>query len=179
MSDCPHCQAFNEFHGAFCASCGKALPSPTRTAPRIIQGADLAASALGQELQGEDLIKTARKSVIALTIIGVVQFITAAVVFGVARSAGAPTQSLTLAVGVIAGIGVVFLSLACWARFNPLAASITGLTLYISGLALDAISSPENFARGFILKLIIISVLCKAVHAGIKYRELRRLAALA
>ena len=35
---CPHCRAANPPGGAFCESCGKALPSPYRTGPRVIGG---------------------------------------------------------------------------------------------------------------------------------------------
>jgi predicted amidophosphoribosyltransferase len=50
---CPHCQADNSPEAAYCKQCGKALPPPVPTGPRIIEGASLAQPQAGQRLQTE------------------------------------------------------------------------------------------------------------------------------
>ncbi|MEZ6235346.1 MAG: hypothetical protein R3B68_14250 [Phycisphaerales bacterium] len=47
---------------------------------------------------------------------------------------------------------------------------------FVSLVALDVALSPGTAANGWIIKVVILVALIKAVQAGIKHRELRRIA---
>lgn len=170
---CPHCGAANTAGSAFCAGCGKALPSAMPTSPRLIDGASVPTSAAGHALVSNELEKQSKKAFGALLAVGIMQLIFGLIVVGAmnARPGGVGGDN-TLVYVTVFGIGVVFLGLAFWARFNPLPAAIIGLALFVTVHLLDAVADPASLAKGFVLKIIIIVVLSKAISAGLKFRQL-------
>src|SRR5687768_9367380 len=78
---CPHCGAATP-PGAFCESCGKALPSAVPTTPRVVTGDVLPQSAAGQQMLGEELAKQTKKAAYALLAVGVIQATCGAVLLG-------------------------------------------------------------------------------------------------
>ena len=62
VNTCPHCGAANPAGAAFCESCGKALPSGVASTPRVVGGDAIASTAAGQQLQGEQLQKQAKRA---------------------------------------------------------------------------------------------------------------------
>jgi hypothetical protein len=185
---CPHCGVANPDNSGFCASCGKALPSPSAAGPRVLGASDFAGSRAGQELQAQDLQKKMKTAFSILLTLGILQLVLggAALAIGIALR-GSNTQPATtpggqtldatalIGIGVVVGaLGFLFLGLAIWARFAPFPAAIVGLVLYCSIWLLDIVMDPSMALRGIIIKILIIAALAKAVSAGAQYRALRR-----
>jgi hypothetical protein len=168
---CPHCAAANLPDARFCEACGKALPDPEATRPRIVGGSDIASTAAGQELQSAALQGQARRAAGALLAVAILQ-----VVFGtfllVFLGRGADLQPGIYA--SVFGVAVIFFCLFLWARRNPLPAAIVGLVLFLSLHLLDAVADPAAIGRGVLVKVIIIVILAKAIQAGVKHRKLER-----
>jgi hypothetical protein len=112
----------------------------------------------------------------ALLTVAILQFVVGVIFYFAARSAPAGTAAqMTFASFFVMGIGVVFFILYFWSRRQPLPANITGLVLYILMHLGDALLDPTALSRGFIFKIIIISVLIRAIAAGMNHRALRQM----
>ena len=167
-STCPHCGAANQSSASFCESCGKALPT-VRSAPRLVTDSALPATDAARQLVGEELKKNLKKAKGALLAVAIIQTIVGAILFA-AMKANAnfpPAVAFT-----VLGIGGIYFGLYAWARHQPLPAAIVGLILYITMHVLDGLQDPRQFARGIILKVIIVVLLVQAIQAGLKYKRL-------
>jgi hypothetical protein len=139
---------------------------------------DFAESRAGQAMQSEELGKQSRSSVKILLVLGILMGLLGMVLLLVGMG-NEPIESdngmvldpkiLGITLLVLSGI---YLALSFWARTSPLAASITGLVMYVSLQVADLVAAPEMVLRGIIVKIIIIGALAKAVSAGVKHREL-------
>lgn len=178
---CPHCNSQVEAGGHFCPVCGLAIPPPIRTAPRIVHINDMAATPLGRELQIENAAKQATKAAAPLLFVAVIQFVMAMVLVGMLLAG--PESALPkseqfqqflkpVVVGFVIGIGFIFLLLYLWARKNPFPAAIVGLVFYITVHLLDVLADPKSIFRGALLKIIVITLLVKAIAAGARHRRL-------
>lgn len=166
LARCIHCGQGNTAGAAFCHSCGKALP--LYTTPRIIEDGSFAESSVGQSMQLELLAKQASTAWKALLAVAIIQTL------GAIAFTALLMKELGPIVPVITfGIALTFWALCIWARRNPLPASVCGMIVFVTLIALDAIADPTQLVRGWLLKIIVISVLAKAISAGIKHRELR------
>jgi hypothetical protein len=168
LGSCVHCGETNTVGAMFCTSCGKALPVAGAT-PRIVQASEFADTHVGQSVQAEALAKQTGLASKALLAVAVIQ----TVLGGVLAAMMMPETGPVVAV-VVGAIAAAFYGLYFWSRRNPLPAAVCGLVLYITLLGLDAVADPAAIARGWLIKIIIISVLAKAISAGIKHRELVR-----
>src|SRR5262249_31820302 len=131
---CPHCGNPAAVAGAaFCGSCGMALPAATPTGPRVVTRRSTAMTAAGQKLQADELLRTARRAARSLLSTGIINLLFGAMNFqlilNVARFQQTRyIQALTASM-VIAG--AVYVGLFFWAKISPLAATLTGLLVYV------------------------------------------------
>lgn len=169
---CPHCGAMNKDTAAFCASCGKAVQAGSG-GPKVIKGSDIASTGAGRQLQGDELAKTARKAVVALSVIAVFQFLGAVYFLLMSSDSRYDSSKATMVAAVVAGIGLLFVGLALWAKRAPLPAAIVGLVIIGTLWLVDVIAAPENMARGIVIKLVIVIMLAQAIQAGIQHRRLK------
>jgi hypothetical protein len=75
--------------------------------------------------------------------------------------------------GLLGIVGVLFIVLGMWVRMYPLPITIVGLSLFLLinlGLVLV---DPLNLMRGFIVKIIIIAALIRAIKAASAYEKER------
>ena len=172
---CPHCAAPNSLGSAFCQACGKALPSPTPSGPRVVTKAEFATTTAGQTLQSDQLRQQVKKASCALLIVAIMQvlfgvlILTSGMIPGVSDDRIKPGLAVYLAVF---GVGTIFFILYLWARRSPLPAAIVGLVLFITLHLMEAIANPAALCQGVILKAIVILVLAKAIQVGLKHRQL-------
>ena len=199
--NCPHCQHSNEDAGNFCVECGKALPSAAPSGPRVVTGNAVADTEIGRSVQSDELHKQAGKAfavlltlVILITVSIFLMFIQSVSKGGAARvAAGASAPSLVLA--------LIYLSLAIWARKNPLPAALAGLVVFASlmivgliGLSLVMVLIPRVTIRshplpssaiipvlvlfcslllGIAVGAAIVVRFVRAIKAGLKHRQLQ------
>ena len=170
---CPHCQAANSPSASFCVSCGKALPTLSAGGPRLVT--DIGASSAARGLISDELQKQTKKAATCLMWVAIIQTVLGG--FLLLALSNAPADQLAVDVGVLSvvliGIAVAFWVLYFWARRSPLPAAIVGLVLFITLHVLDALADPTALARGWLVKIIVIVVLSKAISAGLKYKRLK------
>lgn len=176
--ECPHCGAENEGGAAFCESCGKALPRAA-TSPRVVGGDAVATSAAGQRLVSSELEATTKRAATALMWVAILQTVLGPVVLMVQKSQaeknappGMVYEVQPIAYVIIFGIAAAFWGLFFWARRSPLPAAIVGLILFVTLHLVDAVADPTTLMRGWLMKIIVIAILSKAISAGLKHRRL-------
>ncbi len=168
---CPHCEAENIVGAAFCEQCGKALPSASPAGPRVVSGEEMATTAVGQEVQANQLHKTAVRGSTALIAIAILHAI-GGVLFYFQLQEDAPAEANTaLTLNLV--LGVIYLGLGIWARHSPLPAALVGLVLFLSVMILEAAVNPASLVQGVIVKIIVIVILIKAIQAGLKNKRLK------
>eukprot|EP01041_Mallomonas_annulata_P034686 gene34686-biopygen26849 len=83
-------------------------------------------------------------------------------------------------VGFIVGIvmALIFLGLGFWARYKPLAATVTALVIYVTLLV---VSVSDTVANGFddglpfgIMDIVIVAVLVKGTLGGLKAEKIKK-----
>jgi hypothetical protein len=164
----------NPSTGAFCESCGQALPSALPTSPRIVSaGTGFAGTAIGRGLQSEELHKQAKKAAGALLAVAVIQAVVGPLQVLLVLG-NAPARLRNAAFVEVFTIAFVFFVIFLWARKQPLPAAIVGLVLFITLQVIYGILDPTNLFKGILLKIIIIAILVNAIQAGVKYRQIQR-----
>jgi hypothetical protein len=68
-------------------------------------------------------------------------------------------------------LGAVFIACGILVRRHPVPATITALALYLGGTAIFGMINPSSLAAGFIVKILIVVGLFKAVQAAIAFRR--------
>jgi hypothetical protein len=73
-----------------------------------------------------------------------------------------------------AAVAVIFLLLGYWSEKKPLAAIISGMSLYILVQLLAAFDDPLSILKGIILKVIIISYLIKGLTSALEAEKIKK-----
>jgi hypothetical protein len=201
---CPHCSATNPSGSAFCESCGKALPPPVPSGPRVVGADDVAATSAGLTLQTGEAAKQAKKAANALLTVSILITFSAALIL-VLINVLKPRDDMPLPIGMVdvvinLFIAALFWALWMWSRKNPLPPAIVGLVLYITitvvqlmvaamlikqareagAFEADATANPGSSSGpppgfgGIFIRIFILLMLVQAVHAGVKHRRLLR-----
>lgn len=187
---CPHCGRYNPVPSSFCQYCGKALPAPLPTGPRVVGAGEFAATAAGQKLQADELHKQSKKATGALLAVAIIQTIAGLVFVGLQHflnnttTAAAPLNLMVIAISEFI-IAIIFWGLYFWARKMPLPAAIVGLVIYATLVVINIITTAEARAShpnatgsgiGGIgvgwLDVVIIAILARAISAGMTHRKL-------
>jgi putative effector of murein hydrolase LrgA (UPF0299 family) len=176
-ANCPHCGFGNPAGASFCGKCGKAV-STGGSGPRIVEGKGLASSGVGKHLQSEELEKQAKRASGALLAVAVLSTLGVLLVLGLAGELRKIPDGLMIANILIVSqvvVAAAFWALWFWSRSNPLPAAIVGLVVYLSLMAVNAITvGPRTLASGLLIKIIIVVVLVSAIQAGIQHRQLQK-----
>ena len=172
---CPHCGATDNFSNSlFCQHCHKALPIPN-SAPRLVESSGRPMTMAGHTAQIEEVSAQSGKGSGALLGAAIVQFIGGALAFfTAANTPGVNAQEAQVATMIVVGLGVVFFVLYIWSHRQPLPAAIIGLSIYVLAHAVDAMADPMQLFRGLLVKIVIVTVLCRSIAAAMKERDLRR-----
>lgn len=168
---CPHCQAENAENHNFCERCGKALPAAAGT-PRVVAGAASPGTTLGRSFKQRELKDAMRKKAAGtLLAVTILQVLGSAITVALQGDALEPAEWRFM-VAIMLGIAGLFFALYLWARKNPLPAAITGLVVFVTLHALDAVADPASIPRGLLMKVIVLVLLISAIKAGLQYRQM-------
>lgn len=182
MSDitCPHCIAGNQSASNFCEACGKALPGPAPTVPRIVSNRQLASSEIGRSLQADLFqyqMRSARGALLALLILTVAAgFLVYAISDSVIRNAGMWADDSLIPILITSSIVIacLYLGLWVWAKTSPFAAVFCGLMLYLTLWFSKIIFDPSSQlnAVALLINLTIVVVLGRIVRKGLVYQRI-------
>jgi hypothetical protein len=119
-------------------------------------------------------LDTARNYLILVTVL---QLAGAAVLYFALQGQPIPPDLMPriyLAYGIVIGAGVAFLVLALLVHKFPLPVTIIALILFITLHAIDAIADPSALMRGWLIKILVVVALVKAIQAAAAYEKERR-----
>jgi hypothetical protein len=85
----------------------------------------------------------------------------------------------TVADFVMIGIGVLYLLFALLVRKFPVTTTVVGLLLYLAYIGIFAFLQPMTLVQGYLIKIVIIVGLAKAIQAAFAYRAEERAMAAA
>lgn len=72
---------------------------------------------------------------------------------------------------ILAGI---YLGLGFWSKSKPLAAIISGLSLYVLTYILNGIVDPITLAQGIIIKIVMVGLLIKGIKSALEAEKLKK-----
>ncbi|MCB9853498.1 MAG: zinc ribbon domain-containing protein [Phycisphaerales bacterium] len=175
---CPHCNSENAEGASYCRSCGKALPNPASTGPRIIEPSGFATTAAGSRAQTAELQAQIKKASGALLAVAIIQWAVGALLYFL-RDQFAEIQQIdpdgmNIVLAAVAIIGIVFFGLYLWSRKSPFPAAVVGLVVFVTLHLVEALIDPTTLYKGLLVKIIIIAILVGAVRAGVRYRAIKR-----
>jgi hypothetical protein len=75
---------------------------------------------------------------------------------------------------VALAVGLAFFVSFFWARTNPFQATLAALIIWLVGQAVDLTAAPGEFHHGLFIRILILAVLAKGVHAGWRYQKMSR-----
>jgi len=68
----------------------------------------------------------------------------------------------------------IYLALGAWSKTKPVAAIISGLSLYALLFIINAVTNPLTIASGIIIKIIIIGYFIKGLKSAIEAEKLKK-----
>jgi hypothetical protein len=153
---CAHCKNALDHTDSFCEHCG--YP---------VKGTDEAKSAFhyqanSKQLQLQDTSASIRKAANSLYVVAGV-FVVYAIVYYYVKPDSADSLSLLLTNVILA---IIFLLLGWWSTRKPVAALISGLSLFIAIQILNMIVDPVTIVQGIILKVFVIFYLIRGLQAA-------------
>jgi len=88
---------------------------------------------------------------------------------------GAVGDLLIFVVLAVFAVGVAFLGLGIWARYQPLPPTVIALVLYVIVFIIDIVSAIQQgaFNAVMLVRIAIIIALAKGIQAANKYNELK------
>jgi len=83
------------------------------------------------------------------------------------------SRLITLLATVNFMLALCYFGLWVWAKTKPLPATLAALILFITVIAASAAIDPKELVRGFIVKILVIAFLVKAVDSAKKYQKMQ------
>lgn len=135
----------------------------------------MASSSTGRKLQVEELQKKIKGVFGTLLAVGILTLIVGLITGFGAMSANPGLGKMLI--GINAALAAAYIGLAVWSRKSPLPPAIIGLSIFVAIHALNAIADPATIPQGLIMKVIVISVLVRAIIGALQCRKIERMLA--
>jgi hypothetical protein len=71
-------------------------------------------------------------------------------------------------------LAFIFLALGGYTHKKPLACIVSGLSLYVIEIVINAIDNPATIISGIILKIVIIGYLVRGIRSAIKIEKIKK-----
>src|SRR5688500_11951226 len=152
MTSCPKCGAQLAVTDQFCGECGANAE------------VELHIAAFHQPA-----LESARKWILAA---GITYVVSAFLVTAIARDAMLD-EDRNLLFGVAFALSAIHIGLWWWAKTAPFPAAVVALVLFITVQLINAAMDPSTLYKGFLIKILFLVALIKAVQAGSEANRLR------
>lgn len=161
---CAACAKEYQANDAFCNGCGFPIQGSEREQELHLSNRDVRLMDL--EEMGTQ-VESARKSMFyiagAIGIFTLIQYFTA--------TAPEDMPGVLITNGILI---ISYIALGLWAKNKPLTALISGLSLYVIIILLNAIFEPMSLLSGIIVKLIIIGYLIKGIKSTLEAERIKK-----
>lgn len=177
---CQQCGARLGAMDRFCSDCGAGTPDPSTMRHKKTAGEAATAIRVVAALYvlGAVIVYLAGRADYHAGLANLAQFSDAEVLQplgGVTYTAGQlRTRMQAEFWGLIAvniALALLMVALAWWSRQNPLAAIMIAMAVYVAVIVLNAIINPISLAQGWLVKIIILTVLARGMTAALALRH--------
>ena len=149
-----------------CLKCGKGLGAGASSCSACGDAPSLGLAPAGwrDEPRGRE-IRGGRGPLLAVAVLQVISSL-------ILANAGDPSdgrealESMRAAAGINLGVGALFFALWAWAKSSPLAASVSGLVVFLGTQIVAMVQSPVAFLFRIVADLIILAFLIRSVMAA-------------
>ena len=162
--DCEYCKSPTDTNDIFCQQCGFPVKGTDEEKQQFHYNIGY------KQIQLEDSGTSIRKGRNSLYVVAAV-FVVFGLISYSRESDGADTTALVV---TNLALGVIFLLLAFWSTSKPIAALISGLSLYLAVQLLNFIVEPVSLFQGVIMKVFVIIYLVRALQSAFDARKLSR-----
>jgi len=182
---CPKCQSEEPEGQSFCSKCG--TPLTEEAASQKEKKTTTTVDGIMKEVDQEEHKKHVKQAGIAIIVVAVLTILYAGFLWFQLSSEISKVEANPMMVvnqevvsqarfqiGLVFGLGVVFIGLFFWSKVNPFAASLTALVIYITDIIVSIGIEPSAIYKGIIIKIIIILALANGVKAGLAYNQERK-----
>jgi hypothetical protein len=160
---CPACATQASAGEAFCTTCGYPFEGTEQEQRYFISARDLKAIDL------EAAEKQIKRASNALFFIGGLTFVFGFVFYATA----APSEKMAILITNVI-LAAIYAALGFWCKSKPLTAIISGFSLYVLIIIINAVVSPLTIVSGIIFKIVIIGFFIRGVKAAIEADKLSK-----
>ena len=161
--ECPACAARATTGDAFCNGCGYPLNGTEKDQRMFLSVRDAKAIDL------DAAHKKIRRASTALFVIGALTAVSGFALYAVSKNP--ETKNSILITNLI--LGAIYTGLGFWCKIKPLAAIISGLSLYALVFILNAVVNPLTIVGGIIFKIIIIGMFINGIKSAIEAEKIK------
>jgi len=161
---CKACSSKAEPNDAFCTHCGYPLQGSDQEQRNFISIRE------AKLIDLSEATKKIRRASIALYVIGGITAVAGVALYAV--STNPEVKNSLLITNLI--VGAIFVGLGFWCNQKPLAAIISGASLYALIFILNAVVNPLSIVSGIIFKIIIIGLFVRGIKSAIEAEKLKK-----
>jgi hypothetical protein len=161
---CRACSAKVVAEDTFCTNCGYPLHGTDQEQRNFISLRD------AKIIDFSDATRKIRRASIALYVIGALTALGGLAFYAIAVD---PTVKNTLLITNLV-LAAIYVGLGFWCTSKPMAAIISGLSLYVLTFILNAISNPLTIVSSIIFKIIIIGLFIAGIKSAIEAEKLKK-----
>lgn len=162
-NDCTCCYTKYEINDLFCKACGFPLQASEQEQKNFLSERNV------KEIDLESLNEKVDSACKSLYWISGLTAISSIIIYFATQDESPIATLITNIILVLS-----FLALGFWSKHKPTAAMISGLSLYLIIIILNAVVSPLSIFSGIILKVIIIGYLVKGIKAVLEVDKLKK-----
>jgi hypothetical protein len=161
---CPACAAQATTDDAFCNGCGYPLQGTEKEQQMFLSVRD------AKSFDLDEAHKKIKRSSNALFFIGGLTVIAGLAAYAVSKDHS--TKINVLLTNVI--LGAIYVVLGFWCKKKPLAAIISGLSLYVLIFVLNAVVNPLTIVSGIIFKIVIVGMFINGIKSAIEAEKIKK-----
>lgn len=164
VTNCKCCNASVQENDQFCQSCGFPLKGTQEEQDNFIYNRNY------KHLELEGLNKKIKSAGTTLYVLSGLFIVYGLIMFAV-NSGNDSSSPLLITNGILS---IIFLLLGFWSKSKPVAAIISGLSLYALIQILNVIVEPTSILKGIIIKIAIIAYLIKGLQSAFEAEKIRK-----
>jgi hypothetical protein len=161
---CRACSAKVVAEDTFCTNCGYPLHGTDQEQRNFISLRD------AKIIDFSEASRKIRRASITLYVIGGLTVVGGLAMYVIAND---PIVKNTLLLTNLV-LGAIYVGLGFWCTRKPMAAIVSGLSLYVLTFILNAITNPLTIVSGIIFKIIIIGLFIAGIKSAIEAEKLKK-----
>jgi hypothetical protein len=161
---CKACSVKASEDDIFCTHCGYPLKGTHQEQRNFLSEREAKFIDLGAAQ------KQINRAANSLFVVGAITAVAGLVYYAISKDPD--TKNSLLIINII--LGAIYVGLGFWCKSKPLAAIISGASLYVLTIILNAIANPLTIFSGIIFKIVIISFFARGIKSVLESEKLSK-----